>query len=81
VAHAFDPSTWEAETGEFLSSRTTRAIQRNPVSKKSNNNNNNNNNNLRLDIPVTYGKTKYYSSLKEKEKYSKVSPNDIMSSS
>jgi hypothetical protein len=45
VAHAFNPSTWEAEAGRFLfeaslvyrvSSRTaraTRAIQRNPVSK------------------------------------------------
>jgi hypothetical protein len=34
VAHAFSPSTWEAETGGFLSSRTARATQRNPVSKK-----------------------------------------------
>jgi hypothetical protein len=44
VAHAFNPSTWEAEIGGFLSSRpslvyrvssrTARAIQRNPVSKK-----------------------------------------------
>jgi hypothetical protein len=45
VAHAFNPGTWEAETGRFLSSRptylvykvssrTARAIQRNPVSKK-----------------------------------------------
>jgi hypothetical protein len=44
VVHAFNPSTWEAETGGFLSSRpslvyrvssrTARAIQRNPVSKK-----------------------------------------------
>jgi hypothetical protein len=45
VAHAFNPSTWEAEAGrqvsEFeaslvykVSSRTTRATQRNPVSKK-----------------------------------------------
>jgi hypothetical protein len=42
VAHAFDPSTWEAESGGFLSSsmvyrvssRTARAKQRNPVSKK-----------------------------------------------
>jgi hypothetical protein len=43
VAHAFNPSTWEAEAGGFLSfdaslvykvsSRTARAIQRNPVSK------------------------------------------------
>ena len=44
VAHAFNPSTWEAETGGFLSSRLAwstkwvpgqpaRAIQRNPVSK------------------------------------------------
>jgi hypothetical protein len=41
--HAFNPSTWEAEAGRFLSSRpslvnkmssrTTRATQRNPVSK------------------------------------------------
>jgi hypothetical protein len=46
VAHAFNPSTWEAEAGRFLSfeaslaykvsSRTARAIQRNPVSKKQN---------------------------------------------
>jgi hypothetical protein len=44
VAHAFNPSTWEAEAGRFLSSRpawstnvssrTARAAQRNPVSKK-----------------------------------------------
>jgi hypothetical protein len=44
VAHAFNPSTWEAKAGEFLnfeaslvyrvSSRTVRGIQRNPVSKK-----------------------------------------------
>ena len=39
VAHAFNPSTQEAEAGRFLSSRSAwstiaRAIQRNPVSKK-----------------------------------------------
>jgi hypothetical protein len=45
VAHVFNPSTWEAEAGrrisEFeaslvyqVSSRTARATQRNPVSKK-----------------------------------------------
>jgi hypothetical protein len=39
VAHAFNPSSWEAEAGEFLSlrpasSRIARAAQRNPVSKK-----------------------------------------------
>jgi hypothetical protein len=44
VAHAFNPSTQEAEAGGFLefeaslvyrvSSRTARAIQRNPVLKK-----------------------------------------------
>jgi hypothetical protein len=34
VAHAFNPSTWEAEAGRFLSSRTARVTQRNPVSKK-----------------------------------------------
>jgi hypothetical protein len=38
VAHAFNPSTRKAEAGGFLvykvSSRTARAIQRNPVSKK-----------------------------------------------
>ena len=33
VAHTFNPSTWEAEAGGFLSSRTARATQRNPVSK------------------------------------------------
>jgi hypothetical protein len=33
VPHAFDPNTWEAEAGGFLSSRTAKAIQRNPVSK------------------------------------------------
>jgi hypothetical protein len=43
VMQAFNPSTWEAEAGEFLnlrpawstkvSSRTARAIQRNPFSK------------------------------------------------
>jgi hypothetical protein len=44
VAHAFNPSTFEAEAGGFLSSRpaykmssrTARAIQRNPVSKNKN---------------------------------------------
>jgi hypothetical protein len=34
VAHAFNPSTWETEAGGFLSSRTARATQRNPVSEK-----------------------------------------------
>jgi hypothetical protein len=44
VAHTFNSSTWEAEAGGFLSSRlvlvyrlssrTARAIQRNPVLKK-----------------------------------------------
>jgi hypothetical protein len=44
VVHTFNPSTWEAETGGFVSSRPawstewvqseTKAIQRNPVSKK-----------------------------------------------
>jgi hypothetical protein len=44
VAHTFKPGTWEAEAGRFLnsrpslvyrvSSRTARATQRNPVSKK-----------------------------------------------
>jgi hypothetical protein len=48
VAHTFNPSTWEAEAGGFLSSRTAwstkvsfrtaRAIQRNPVSKNKNKN-------------------------------------------
>jgi hypothetical protein len=33
AAHAFNPSTREAEAGGFLSSRPARAIQRNPVSK------------------------------------------------
>jgi hypothetical protein len=51
VAHAFNPSTWEAEAGEFLSSRptwsrvssrTARAIWRNPVSKNKNKNINKN---------------------------------------
>jgi hypothetical protein len=46
MAHAFNPSTWEAEAGGFLSSRpawstecsrTARATQRNPVSKKQTN--------------------------------------------
>jgi hypothetical protein len=34
VAPAFNPSTWEAEAGRFLSSRPATAIQRNPVSEK-----------------------------------------------
>jgi hypothetical protein len=43
VAHAFNLTTWKAEAGGFLSSRpawstessrTARAIHRNPVSKK-----------------------------------------------
>jgi hypothetical protein len=33
VAHAFNPSTREAEVGGFLSSKPARATQRNPVSK------------------------------------------------
>jgi hypothetical protein len=33
VAHTFNPSTQEAEVGRFLSSRTVRTMQRNPVSK------------------------------------------------
>jgi hypothetical protein len=33
VVYAFNPSTWEAEAGGFLSLRTARATQRNPVSK------------------------------------------------
>jgi hypothetical protein len=47
VAHAFNPSTWEAEAGGFLSSRpawdyrvssrTARTAQRNPVSNKQTN--------------------------------------------
>jgi hypothetical protein len=46
VAYAFNPSTWEAEAGRFLSfeaslvyrvsSRTARAAQRNPVSENKN---------------------------------------------
>ena len=34
VAHAFNPSTWEAEAGLVYkgSSRTARAVQRDPVS-------------------------------------------------
>jgi hypothetical protein len=38
VVHAFNPSTWEAEASLVyrVSSRTARAIQRNPVSKKQN---------------------------------------------
>jgi hypothetical protein len=35
-SHAFNPSTWEAEAGGFLSLRIARAIQRNPVSKNQN---------------------------------------------
>jgi hypothetical protein len=34
VVHAFNPSTWEAEAGGFLSLRTARATQRNPVLEK-----------------------------------------------
>ena len=36
VAHAFNPNTPEAEAGGFLSLRTARATQRNPVLKKTN---------------------------------------------
>jgi hypothetical protein len=39
VAHACNPSTWEAEAGGSLSSRTARATQRNPVSKQQENDN------------------------------------------
>jgi hypothetical protein len=47
VVHTFNPCTWEAEAGGFLSSRpawstdcsgTARVTQRNPVSEKKNNN-------------------------------------------
>jgi hypothetical protein len=31
VVHTFNPSTWEAEAGGFLSSKPARATQRNPV--------------------------------------------------
>jgi hypothetical protein len=34
VAHAFNPSTREAEAGGFLSSRPARDTQRNPVLKR-----------------------------------------------
>jgi hypothetical protein len=34
VAHPFNLSTWEAEAGGFLSSRTARAIQRNKTKQK-----------------------------------------------
>jgi hypothetical protein len=45
VAHTFNPSTWEVETGRFLSlrpawstkSRTARTIQRNPCLEKQTN--------------------------------------------
>jgi hypothetical protein len=37
VVHAFNPSTWQADADGFLSSRTARAVQRNPVSKKKKN--------------------------------------------
>ena len=41
VVHTFNPSTWEEETEASLvyrvSSRTAKAIQRNPVSKKQTN--------------------------------------------
>jgi hypothetical protein len=33
VAYTFNPSTWEAEAGRFLSSRPARLTQRNPVSE------------------------------------------------
>ena len=34
VVHGFNPSTWEAEAGGFLSIRTSKAILRKLVSKK-----------------------------------------------
>jgi hypothetical protein len=34
VAHAFNPSTWEAEVGGFVSSRTARTIQKKKPKKK-----------------------------------------------
>ena len=65
VAHAFNPSTPEAEAGGFLiseaslgyrvSSRTAKAIQRNPISKNQNQPNNNNYNTLSLRINQTLG--------------------------
>jgi hypothetical protein len=55
VAHAFNPSTREAEAGRFLSSRPAKAIQRNPVSK----------NNKKQKTKQQQTKTK----TKKKEKY------------
>jgi hypothetical protein len=52
VAHAFNPSTWEAEAGGFLSSRLAWStelvpgqpeLHRETLSQKTKNNNNNNN--------------------------------------
>ena len=54
VAHTFNPSTWEAEAGRFLSSRTawlqsefqvSQGYTEKPCLGKPNNNNNDNNNN------------------------------------
>jgi hypothetical protein len=75
VAHAFNPSTQEAEEGEFLSSsliyrvssRTARATQRNPVSKKNKTNQTNNNNN----------KTKQNKKTKQKQNKTKTKQNKI----
>jgi hypothetical protein len=61
VAHAFNPSTWEADRGrrmsEFkaslvykVSSRTARATQRNPVSKKQNKTKQTNKQKLRIKM-------------------------------
>jgi hypothetical protein len=79
VAHAFNPSTWEAEgdrgrqISEFkaslvyrVSSRTARAIQRNSASKNNNIINNNNNNKtvlLCLTTVSAYDYCKFFYSL------------------
>ena len=60
VANAFNPSTWEAEAGGFLSSRpglqsefqdrTARAAQRNPVLKTTTRTTTNKNNNKKISF-------------------------------
>jgi hypothetical protein len=53
VAHAFNPSTWEAEAGGFLSLRTARATERNPVFE-------NKNKNKRLEVFLVFPTPQMY---------------------
>jgi hypothetical protein len=58
AAHTFNPSTWKAEAGGFLSLRsawsTARAIQRNPILKKKKHTNKQKNSHLPFETGSHY---------------------------